>query len=126
MSKQPVRIELGTLKTKFAEYESTYAWISSYAIDEGYPAMWITSEEGEPILTPTVYIESAVLDDSENRDIIIKNWSENEGIYEALFDKGLISGIYERIPTGFVEAYKCNMEGALYNAWKEFNGITDA
>lgn len=126
MSKSPIIVEIGELKTKYAEYDSVYAYVSCYSIDKGYPAIWLVSEEGETIMTATTYLEDAVLDNDENRDVIIKNWSENEGIYEALFDKGLISGIYERIPIGFVEAYKCMMEGALYNAWKEFNGITDA
>lgn len=37
--------------------------------------------------------------------VFIKNWSENEGIFQALCDAGIIIPTGHKIPTGYVEAH---------------------
>lgn len=39
--------------------------------------------------------------------VLIKNWSENEGVYEALLAAGVIGPVKKHIGTGFVTAYEC-------------------
>lgn len=41
--------------------------------------------------------------------VIIKNWSENEGVLDMLIDSGIISSPIDTIPTGFVEGHLCNL-----------------
>ena len=43
--------------------------------------------------------------------VFIKNWSENEGVYEALFAAGVVGTIIRKIPAGFIEAYECKYLG---------------
>ena len=43
--------------------------------------------------------------------VFIKNWSENEGVYEALFAAGVVGPIIRKIPAGFIEAYECKYLG---------------
>lgn len=44
---------------------------------------------------------------AENGNIIIKNWSENEGVYQALVDAGVIHEHVKTHRTGFVKAFEC-------------------
>ena len=39
--------------------------------------------------------------------VLIKDWSENEGLYKALFNAGVVGPIVRKVPTGFVVAYEC-------------------
>lgn len=43
--------------------------------------------------------------------VFIKNWSENEGVYEALFSAGVVGPIIRKIPAGYTEAYECKYLG---------------
>ena len=43
--------------------------------------------------------------------VLIKNWSENEGVYEALLAAGVIGPVIREVPTGFVKAYECEYFG---------------
>lgn len=61
----------------------------------------VDKKNGEPVLVATVNIPSEKLADDE---IIIKNWSENEGILDVLKNAGIISDTIRKVPTGFVEA----------------------
>ena len=56
---------------------------------------------GERIATLTVNIPEAEIADDE---IIVKTWSENEGIAKDALASGLFEDTGRRIPTGFVEA----------------------
>ena len=44
-------------------------------------------------------------------NVLIKNWAENEGVYKALFDAGVVGPIIRKVPTGFVVAYECKYLG---------------
>ncbi len=51
---------------------------------------------GEPIATATVYLEHA-LPDLQPGEVVIKNWSENEGMHEALEAAGIIGPVLRRL-----------------------------
>jgi len=61
----------------------------------------IDKKNGEPVLVATVNIPQEKLDKDE---IIIKNWSENEGILDVLQKAGIVGEIIRKVPTGHVEA----------------------
>lgn len=63
-------------------------------------------QNGKPELTVTVSVENNVIPDGH---ILIKNWSENEGVREALFKAGVIENVAVLIPTGFVHAHLCKL-----------------
>lgn len=69
-------------------------------------------EEGDPIATATVNIPDTILPEG---DILIKNWSENAGIYQALYSAGYIGTVKDRIPTGYVHALQVSMTDKLRN-----------
>ena len=56
-------------------------------------------EDGMPIATATVNIPEAKL---ESNEVIIKNYSENEGMSKALMDAGIIGPPSRSIRTGHV------------------------
>ena len=74
---------------------------SHYQFDKSEAWQFMT-EHGEPIATITVMLEDA--GPPQPGHLYIKNWSENEGILEALIDHGYVMDTGIRIPTGWVEA----------------------
>jgi hypothetical protein len=40
-------------------------------------------------------------------NVLIKNWNENQGVYEALLAAGVIGPVIRKVPAGYVEAYEC-------------------
>jgi hypothetical protein len=58
-------------------------------------------QDGEPFMTASVAHDVNIADDC----VIIKNYSENEGILEALIEAGIIEKPFCEIPTGFVTLY---------------------
>lgn len=61
----------------------------------------IDKRNGEPVLVATVNVPQEKLADDE---IIIKNWSENEGVLDVLQKAGIVGEVIRKVPTGFVEA----------------------
>lgn len=39
--------------------------------------------------------------------VLIKNWSENDGVYDALLNARIIGPVEQEIPAGFATAYLC-------------------
>tara|TARA_R110000822_G_scaffold46521_1_gene123670 strand:- start:1120 stop:1470 length:351 start_codon:yes stop_codon:yes gene_type:complete len=64
-------------------------------------------EEGEPYMTATVAVDPAVASYpiDESQDVVIKNYSENEGILEALVEGGIIEKPHATIEINFVTLY---------------------
>jgi hypothetical protein len=66
----------------------------------------VDAENGEEYLTATVNIMGSNLAPDE---VLIKDYSENEGIYKALLKRGFI-GIRKRsVTSGYIEAYVCDL-----------------
>lgn len=60
----------------------------------------------EPVAVATVNIPEYTL---ERGHVLIKNWSENEGILEALVSSGLLEDTGALVPTGFCNANLCKL-----------------
>lgn len=65
----------------------------------------------EPVATATVFINGVKLDKDE---VIIKDYSENEGMLQCLIDAGIISEPRRWVKTGFVTCPICRLEIATY------------
>lgn len=61
----------------------------------------VDAEDGSPVATATVNVPDAVLGEDE---ILVKNWSENQGMLAALVAAGLVEDTGKVVPTGFVKA----------------------
>lgn len=61
--------------------------------------------KGEPIATATINIPVIL----EHDEVLIKNYSENEGMLEALVDAGVVKPTGRVIQTGFVEVPVCKL-----------------
>ncbi len=64
----------------------------------------VDSKDGSPIATATA---NAVDSDLTTGEIIIKNYSENEGMYDALLAAGIIRRSHRRIGTGHIYSPVC-------------------
>jgi hypothetical protein len=71
------------------------------------PALILRHEfTGEDILVASVNLPDVPL---RNDEILIKDWSENEGVLQLLMDNGVIGPVIENVPTGMVSAQKCKL-----------------
>jgi hypothetical protein len=69
----------------------------------------IDSNDGEYVLTATINIPEVPLADDE---VIIKNYSENEGILDWLIENEIISSPARFIPVGYTLAPICKINKA--------------
>ena len=67
----------------------------------GQTAIRLVDQDGHPFMTASVAHDVNIDDDC----VIIKNYSENEGILEALIEAEIIEKPFCEIPTGFVTLY---------------------
>ena len=77
--------------------------VEYWTVEEGYP---------EPAVTATINLIDEHIGSDE---VIIKNYSENEGLYKAMLDAGHIGPELRRVSSGFITAPVCKW---LYNAAK--------
>lgn len=102
------------IKTKYTDDGLKVFRVSHYHANNS-PALQIYSEEGEPLLTASVCTDRA----PKANHIIIKDWSENEGIEDALIVTNLIkSELSSHHPCGFCIAGEFEMIGDLLKAWQ--------
>ena len=73
--------------------------IGRYA--NGQTSIQLVDEDGMPFMTASVAHDINISDD----EVIIKNYSENEGILDALIEEGIIHPPYTEIPVNFVTLY---------------------
>jgi hypothetical protein len=62
---------------------------------------------GELVLVATTNLEDIGLSVQE---VIIKNYSENKGIYEVLLENGIIGPVKRFVENGFVKFYICDLK----------------
>jgi len=79
----------GTIQASSYRHDNSEAWI-------------FQTEDGEPIATLTVMLEDA--GPPPPGCLYVKDWSENEGVLQALVEHGYVYDTGQRIPTGYVEA----------------------
>lgn len=87
------------------QYGSGYLQLTLYTHLERLAMLLINRKTLSVETTITVNIPEESLKWDE---VFIKNWSENEGILEALIDSRIVEKIGE-VPTGFVKADKCRV-----------------
>lgn len=63
---------------------------------------------GEPIATCTVNIPE-VAHRINKDEVLIKDWSENEGMLAGLIQAGIVEDTGLTVPTGFVKAHVCKV-----------------
>jgi hypothetical protein len=73
--------------------------------DNGRIAIFLENDLG-PIATATVNIPWHELPEGH---VLIKDWSENSGMLEALVTKGIVEETGVRVATGFCEAHQCKL-----------------
>lgn len=101
------------IRTKFSGGGEKLLQVSHYTANNS-PALLISDLNGEPLLTASVCLDIA----PKPGNIIIKDWSENEGICQALISANLISETITYHPTGFVVATEHTMTNELKEAWE--------
>lgn len=84
------------LKVAFSRYQS----------DDSI-AMFLMEKHGQMYTKVTVCIPGTKLD--KNNEVIIKTWTENEGLLKVLIDSGIVEDTGKKIPTGYVEATLCRL-----------------
>lgn len=82
----------------------------------GEIAIQIFNRYGEPEATATVSLVPYGAPPPGERGVYLKDWSENEGIVQALVDAGIVELTGEAVPTGF-----CVADHAVLtdSAWEE-------
>lgn len=93
------------MEVQFSNYEcivkkSTYSDSNRTRID------LIDKNDGMPVATATVNFPKIPLEENE---IIIKNYAENVGIYEALVKAGVISEVKKIMLLTFVSIHICEL-----------------
>ena len=67
----------------------------------GQNAIQLVDRDGAPFMMASIAHDINIADD----EVIIKNYSENEGILEALIEAGIIDKPYCEVPVNFVTLY---------------------
>lgn len=80
----------------------------------GQNCLRLVDEIGVPYMTATVAIDpkehfSHVIDALKGRYVTIKDWSENQGIYDCLVENKIIGKTKGNIKMGFVEGKFCKL-----------------
>jgi hypothetical protein len=76
--------------------------------DNGRPALvLVDAEDGSPIATATVNLPDVPLGRNQ---VAIKDWSENEGVLDALVAAGVVKHTGQTVPSGFVEVPICELQ----------------
>ncbi len=93
-----------SFKTKYNQYNVYVETHNVYS--NGRKAIEIKeSLSGAPVVVATVNIPEARLSGSE---VIIKDWSENEGTLKFLQDNGFVGPVKRHVPTGHVFGDVCD------------------
>ncbi len=66
----------------------------------------VNEKDGSPVAIATVNIPDVYL---EKDEVIIKNYSENNGMIDALIKSGVIEPTGRKVKTGFVECDVCKL-----------------
>ena len=68
-------------------------------------AIQLANEEEGPVATASVNLGKTLPDNM----VMIKNWSENQGILDVLVEAGIVEDTGETVQSGFVEANLCKL-----------------
>jgi Rieske Fe-S protein len=90
---------------KFKDYDC-YLVQQKYRNSGRVALQLIDSYDGSPVAMATVNIHYIELAPGE---VIVKDWSENEGMLEALVNAGIVEDTGRVVRTGFVDANICKL-----------------
>jgi hypothetical protein len=88
-------------------------------IDNSIAILLFDAHDGEPVSKATVAIDGANLKENQ---IIVKDYSENEGMLDALISIGLVTSVERWIETGYVRVPVCNIDPAKLDEIDEYSG----
>ncbi len=89
-----------TLRLPSGVYHNAVMSFHQYGAS-GRTALAFKTQDGEPLAVATVNLPNTYLEPDE---VIIKNWSENEGMTASLEEAGIIGPVIDAVATGFVTA----------------------
>lgn len=93
-----MKFPIGTVT--FLDWKCT-VWKTTYT--NGRIALFLTDDtDGEPVATASVNLPEEVISEGEATHTFIKDYSENEGILEVLFDAGYISPVIRSVNSGWI------------------------
>jgi hypothetical protein len=100
-------MELKNFSTRFCP-KGTYSLKHQgcYDRDNRLHALVLFDSEDMPAMKVTVFIDGV---DVPPDHILVKSWSENEGLFEALVAAGVVHQVATLIPTGYVNAHLCKL-----------------
>lgn len=88
-------------EVKFLEYDCKL--VKGEYVNGGTSLELVDVQDGQPVAVASVYVEGVDLKEDE---VLIKNYSENAGIMEALMIQDVIGGPIDTVPTGNVMVTK--------------------
>jgi len=95
------------LRINFSGYEC-FVMHRKYPQNNRHAIELIDTEDCCPVAVASVNIPDVSLEDNE---ILIKGWSENEGMADILMKAKVIGPVLDKVPTGFVYATKHKLLG---------------
>lgn len=93
-------------KAVYFDGEKLRPIISKY--QNGQNRILLIDNDGVPYMTASVAIEHEMVEVGPD-DVIIKNYSENEGILQELFESGIIEEPHRAFTYNFVTLYVCKI-----------------
>jgi hypothetical protein len=92
------------IKFKYGEYDNCSLRFSKY--QDGTIALRIFDEYDHPLMTVTKNVPGCSL---KKNQILVKNYSENEGILECLEEQEIIERTGMLCSSGFIDLHICNL-----------------
>jgi hypothetical protein len=93
-----------TMKVNFCDTECSVE-TSAYKYRNGSTHLQLWCDEG-PVATASVASPDYI---PEPGNVLIKNYAENEGVYEALYEAKVVGPIIRQIPVGWAYAIECKL-----------------
>ncbi|MGB3207344.1 MAG: hypothetical protein WBB28_20350 [Crinalium sp.] len=90
------------MQVNFLDYECEVK-VSKY--NDGNTRLQLVSDIGMPVATATVIAPVSL----PANQVVIKNYSENEGILEALVNAGIVKPTGQTVPVGRTIGHICNL-----------------
>ena len=100
------------MKTHIVKFKEWECILKFGEYSNGRTAIQLVSndEYNEPIATATVNLpDQAVMQSTGNKNVFIKNYSENEGMLNCLVDAGIVSTPIAIVTSGFVDVPLCKL-----------------
>lgn len=92
------------MKVKFWNWDCL---VKTGSYSNGRTAIYLVDmEDGSPVATATINMPDVELEDGE---VVIKDYSENSGMFDALFEGGVVESVTRVIVTGYTLSPVCKL-----------------